>query len=230
MEGVSSLSYGVQRWFKDRTKFELYGGIAVAIAAVAIFSFYRAELTHHHVRVAHAIAYAGCATLFTVIIALVSINFVRRTEWFYDQVKDRLELPSANRGAERAYQRNGRVLWFASMIEPKVLDRFYSYSGAPMKPSDLHKRYPDMRAFWSQPIGYNAECAHALYKLYARENTEFLLRVLKEVQTTEKPTGAAESLPVLCNIAYVATHAESAEARDAWRAEYNRHRPSDKRD
>lgn len=231
MDQLGTFVSAARLWFENRTKLEVYGTIAVVVSAVAIISFYRAEITHHHVRVAHWIGYLGVTFLVLIIATLVAISIVRRTEWFYEQVKERLELPTANRGAERVYRHNNRVLWIASAIEPKVLDRFYSYSGAPMKPSDLANRYPDMKSFWSQTIEYNAECAHALYKVYATENSEFLMRVLKEVQTVEKlNANNLESLPVLCNVAYVAIHAESEAVRSAWKTEYTRHRPSDKRD
>jgi hypothetical protein len=230
MVQFSAFVLGTRLWFETHTKLEIYGTIAVIASAAAIFSFYRAEITHHHVSVAHWIGYLGVAWLALIIAALVAISAVRRTEWFYEQVKARLELPTATRGAERIYQLNNRVLWIASAIEPKVLDRFYTYSGAPMKPSDLANRYPDMKSFWSQGIEYNAECAHALYKVYAKENSEFLMRVLKEVQTVEKLNGNIESLPVLCNVAYIAIYADSEAVRSAWKTEYTRHRPTDKRD
>jgi hypothetical protein len=35
---------------------------------------------------------------------------------------------------------------------------------------------------------------------------------------------------VLCNVAYIAIYADSEAVRSAWKTEYTRHRPTDKRD
>lgn len=190
------------------------------------------EVSHHHVRAARAITYSSAALGVVVVLIYILLEIVRRTQWLRNQVEPRLEKPTENMEvmvAEALFAKNHRVLFLASLIEPKLLDEYHVYLGTAISPSEMLRRYPDVHTFWSKSMEYNSECAHYMARIYATQSTAFLAYYLVQLQRRRINSGYV-FLPDLCNIAYIALHATNGGDRKVFKSEYNRHRVADKDD
>lgn len=217
------------------SRLQLYTLGTGALLTLALVALRFAEARHHE-RVATTLSYSAIGLGVTTVVFCVVVEALRRTSLLRSYVGALLVQPAPDasvRDLERLYAQNSRTLLRFAFIDPKLLDVFHEYIGAPMSLSAMEKRYPNVGTFWGKSMEYNAECANTLMRRYVeyapsdpQENARLMRFLLAEMR--KHLDSDFSSLSLLCNVAYIAVHCRDPYLREQFRLEYLRWRVTDK--